>query len=91
MVSAMWRLLAGCAALAATLAVPQASARNGSAYCAVSQGHEMSYENCGFATFEACLEELKGMRGYCRPNQYYVAPSAPEPVPPDGRRARARR
>lgn len=42
--------------------------------------------NCGFATFEACLEELKGMRGYCAPNPYYVAapppPARPAAKPP---------
>jgi Protein of unknown function (DUF3551) len=72
------------------MALP-ASARTGSAYCAVSQGHEMASENCGFATFEACLEELKGIRGYCRPNQYYAAPVAREPTQPDERRSRGRR
>ena len=50
----------------------------------------MAYENCGFATFEACLEELKGLRGYCRLNQYYAAPPSPESQP-DTRRPRPRR
>jgi hypothetical protein len=40
-------------------------------FCAVSQGHETSYENCGFSSWEQCQEELKGMRGYCRANPYY--------------------
>ena len=78
------------AALLAIHAATPASARPGSLYCAVSQGHEMAYENCGFATFEACLEELKGLGGYCRLNQYYTAPSAPE-AQPDTRRPRPRR
>ena len=74
------------ATLVAVLASSQASARTGAMYCAVSQGHEMAYENCGFATFEACLEELKGLRGYCRLNQYYTGPSAPESQPETRRR-----
>ena len=49
-----------------------ASAPGDFPYCAASRGHEEYSMNCGFATFEACLEELKGMRGYCAPNPYYV-------------------
>jgi hypothetical protein len=47
-------------------------------YCAASRGYEENYMNCSFATFDGCLEELKGMRGYCVPNPYYVGPP---PVP----------
>jgi hypothetical protein len=52
-------------------------------YCAASRGDQQEYMNCGFATFEACLEELKGMRGYCARNPYYVAgPAAPATAGP---------
>ena len=63
-----------------------ASAPGDFPYCAASRGHEEYSMNCGFATFEACLEELKGMRGYCAPNPYYVAapppPARPAAKPP---------
>jgi hypothetical protein len=60
-------------------------------YCAASRGDQENYMNCGFATFEACLEELKGMRGYCAPNPYYVAaPSPPAPSNSKPQRVRSR-
>jgi hypothetical protein len=58
-------------------------------YCAASRGHEENYMDCSFATLEACLEELKGMRGNCALNPYYVAPPAPPSSTSKGR-ARSR-
>ena len=66
------------------LGAPDAEARNGHPYCAVSRGFEITYENCSFASFAACLEEIRGLGGFCRPNASYVAPAAV----PDGRRPR---
>ena len=51
-----------------------AQARTIHPYCAVSRGHDMGYEDCSFTTFELCLEEVRGLGGYCKPNSYYRGP-----------------
>ena len=51
----------------------------------VSRGFEMIYEDCSFPTFEACLEEIRGLGGSCRPNARYVPP-APDRRHPNRRR-----
>ncbi len=33
--------------------------------------------NCGFTTFEQCLETLRGMGGFCNRNTQYVPPPGP--------------
>ena len=75
------------AGLLAVVLAPSAAARTNAAYCAVSRGFEITYEDCSFATFEACLEEIRGLGGSCRPNARYVPPS-PDRRYPDRRQAR---
>jgi hypothetical protein len=65
--------------MAAVLAAPSALARSDSPYCAVSRGFEILYEDCSYPTLAACLQEIRGLGGHCRPNSYYVPP------PPDRR------
>ena len=31
--------------------------------------------NCGFTSFEQCMETLRGMGGFCDPNPFYKPPS----------------
>jgi hypothetical protein len=39
----------------------------------------MGYQDCSYATFAACLEDIRGLGGYCQPNARYVpAPVAPK-------------
>jgi hypothetical protein len=68
--------LAGASAIASVAAVPNVVARTNYPYCAVSRGSEIVYEDCSYDSFAACLEELRGLGGYCRPNARYVAPPA---------------
>jgi hypothetical protein len=75
------------ACMLSVLGASRADARNGYPYCAVSRGFEITYENCSFASFAACLEEIRGLGGFCRPNAYYVAPPPPA-YAPEGRRPR---
>jgi len=77
--------------MVSVLAAPNATARTDPPYCAVSRGFGVTYEDCGFASFAACQEEVRGMGGFCRPNARYMAPAPPpaEP-PPDARRVRPR-
>jgi hypothetical protein len=35
--------------------------------------------NCGFTSFEQCLETIRGMGGFCDPNPFYKGPS-PRPA-----------
>jgi Protein of unknown function (DUF3551) len=81
-------VLAGASAIAWLAAVPNALARSDYPYCAVSRGADIIYEDCSYASFAACLEELRGLGGYCRPNARYVAP--PVVANPDRRQPRRR-
>ena len=80
-------IVLGVAVVGSVLATLQAGARSSYAYCAVSRGFEIVYEDCSFATFEACLAEIRGLGGSCRPNSYYVPPP-PERRYPDRSRQR---
>jgi len=80
-------VLAGASAIAAAVAVPNAAARTDYPYCAVSRGADIIYEDCSYGSFAACLEEIRGLGGYCRPNARYVAP----PVVPQPDRRQPRR
>ena len=35
--------------------------------------------NCGFTTFERCLETARGLGSNCQPNTQYVSPPGPHP------------
>ena len=35
--------------------------------------------NCGFTTFEQCLETARGLGSNCQPNTQYVPPPGPHP------------
>ena len=36
-------------------------------------------ENCGFVTFEQCMETARGLGSLCQPNTQYVPPPGPHP------------
>jgi hypothetical protein len=38
-------------------------------------------ENCGFTTFQQCLETISGMGGFCDRNTQYVPPPGPHHAP----------
>jgi hypothetical protein len=35
--------------------------------------------NCGFITFEQCMETARGLGSLCQPNTQYVPPPGPHP------------
>jgi Protein of unknown function (DUF3551) len=74
-------------AIISVVAAPNAIARSGYPYCAVSRGANIDYQDCSYATFAACLDEIRGLGGYCRPNARYVPP----PVAPQRDRQHPRR
>ena len=80
-------VLVGASAIASVVAGPNAAARTNYPYCAVSRGADIIYEDCSYASFAACLDEIRGLGGYCRPNARHVAP----PVVPEPDRRQPRR
>src|SRR4029453_17042687 len=61
-----WRvgavLVATCG-IHSVVAVPDAVARSNYPYCAMSRGADVGYQDCSYATFAACLEEIRGLGG----------------------------
>ena len=47
--------------------------------------YDPSTYNCGFHSYQQCLETIRGIGGYCGPNHFE---SYPAPRGPDGRRLR---
>lgn len=41
--------------------------------------------NCGFTTFQQCVDTVRGIGGFCNPNTQYVPPPGPRS---SGRRGR---
>jgi hypothetical protein len=79
------------AAAGACASAHTAQARTAYPYCAVSRGADMGYEECAFATFALCLEEVRGLGGYCKPNARYRGPPPRDPIPPERPSRRPRR
>jgi hypothetical protein len=60
------RLLAAVAAAFLLNAGAATGARAG-AWCAWEDAYTY---NCGFSSFEQCLDTIRGLGGFCRPNPY---------------------
>jgi hypothetical protein len=57
--------------LLATISVaPRAQAQSNYPWCAY-YGSGFSGTNCGFTTFEQCLENVRGIGGFCQQNDWY--------------------
>ena len=54
-------------------------------WCAAYGGGRGGGRNCGFVSFEQCMETIRGMGGFCEQNLFYTGP-AERPV----KRARKR-
>ena len=37
--------------------------------------------NCGFTTFQQCLDNMRGIGGFCDRNTQYQPPPGPHPLP----------
>jgi hypothetical protein len=65
------RKIVTAASLAGTLLVlPNAAEAREYPWCAQ---YSWSNYNCGFVTFQQCLDTIYGVGGYCRQNPRYVA------------------
>jgi hypothetical protein len=54
-------------------------------YCAVQGGNGGS-TNCGFRTYEQCMQQVRGMGGWCQPNQFYTGPDKDDETVPKRKR-----
>jgi hypothetical protein len=48
-------------------------------WCAYYGGKEGGGTNCGFTTFQQCLDTVSGIGGSCNRNTQYVPPPGPHP------------
>ena len=71
-------LILGVFAVIACIGEPAAAAQNG-AWCAYYDLGTSGFRHCGFATFQQCLDDVRGVGGNCGPSPY---PSASESRPP---------
>jgi hypothetical protein len=60
---------------AAIAIVPSAQAQSNYPWCA-RYGNGFSGTNCGFTTFEQCMETVRGIGGFCQKNDWYQPPAA---------------
>jgi len=67
-------------AIATSAGVTRAHAQN-YPWCADYSGSMAGSSNCGFVSFEQCMETVRGMGGFCNRNTQYVPPPGPHPAP----------
>jgi Protein of unknown function (DUF3551) len=48
-------------------------------WCAYYDGGMGGGTNCGFTTFQQCMDTISGIGGICQPNTQYVPPPGPHP------------
>ena len=48
-------------------------------WCAYYSGRSGGGTNCGFTTFEQCMETARGLGSLCQPNTQYQPPPGPHP------------
>ena len=46
-------------------------------WCAIYDGGMGGGTNCGFTTYEQCMETARGLGSLCQPNTQYVPPPGP--------------
>jgi Protein of unknown function (DUF3551) len=57
-------------------------------WCSIYSG-ALGGENCGFTTFQQCLDNVSGIGGFCQPNTQYQPPPGPHPPTRIQRRAQS--
>jgi hypothetical protein len=68
-----WLIVSG-ALIAAAAFAPPAQAQN-YPWCAYYDTAP-SATNCGFVNFQQCMEDVRGIGGFCEPNTQYRQPAA---------------
>ena len=72
----LWLLLTAFAVLGvADLLMPSASRAEPYKWCAqYTGGMSGGGRNCGFVTYEQCMQTIRGMGGFCEVNLFYTGP-----------------
>ena len=84
-------LVAGVALVAVLLEARPTHAYEGPWCAVISHGNSSVYEDCQYASFEACRPNvLAGNRGFCNPNPRWVAAYDPDARPRTRHRRQAR-
>ena len=75
----LFAILAICVGIAATT---RAEAQNYPWCSYYTSGGGGGGTNCGFTTFQQCLDNMRGIGGFCdRNTQYQPPPGGPHPLP----------
>jgi hypothetical protein len=48
-------------------------------WCAIYGGFDDGGTNCGFTTYQQCMDTARGMGSLCQPNTQYQPPPGPHP------------
>ena len=73
--SKLWLSLTVFAVLgAADLLMPPASHAEPYKWCAQYGGRDGGGRNCGFVTYDQCMQTIRGMGGFCERNAFYTGP-----------------
>jgi hypothetical protein len=51
-------------------------------WCAIYGGFDDGGTNCGFTTFQQCMDTARGMGNLCQPNTQYISPPGPRSSKP---------
>ncbi len=62
-------------ALAALFGAPTPATAQTYPWCAIYTGSMGGSSNCGFSTFQQCLNTVQGIGGFCQRNNWYQAPA----------------
>jgi len=62
-------------AIAAMAALARPAAAIEYPWCAQYGGNDDGGRNCGFVSFEQCMETIRGMGGFCERNLFYTGPT----------------
>jgi hypothetical protein len=46
-------------------------------WCSIYSGDMGGAQNCGFVSFQQCLENVRGIGGFCQRNDWYQSPAGP--------------
>ena len=71
--------MAALAALA-IVAFTESAAANEYPWCAQYGGRGGGGRNCGFVSWEQCMQTVRGMGGFCEPNAFYRNATAERPT-----------
>jgi hypothetical protein len=66
---------AAIAVVAAVVVTEKPAEAQGGGWCAYLNGGDDGGRECGFATLQQCLAEVRGVGGNCSPSPYYEPPN----------------